>query len=128
MSNTVRPRRRKPRWGLIAVFLGIALAAFLLGLYQLLRPGIVRTTHSDGFAAFNEWQFSSEAKLEGEPQLTELGDGTVQLTGVFVDTQSIDPVDLQLSCQMIDMPPTWSLVDCSILPDRPEAFRITIQR
>jgi hypothetical protein len=128
MSNTVRPRRRKPRWGLVAVFLGIALAAFLFGLYQFSRPNIVRTTHSDGIAAFDDWQNSFGAELEGEPQLTELGDGTVRLTGIYAGTRPIDSVDLQLACDLMDVPPTWELVDCSILPDRPKAFSITIQR
>jgi hypothetical protein len=128
MSERIQPGRRKPRWGMIAIFLGIALAAFLFGLYQILRPSIVRTTHSDGIAAFDEWQFPFETTLEGEPQLTELDDGSVQLTGVYVSTQPIDPLDLEITCQTLNPPPTWSLTDCSILPDRSSAFRITIQR
>ena len=128
MSETVRTGNRRPPWGLIAVILGVALAAFLCGALQLLRPGIVRTRHSDGIAAFNEWQFPFETALEGEPQLTETEDGSVQLTGVYSSPQSIDPIILQVSCQTLDTPPTWRLIDCSILPDRPEAFTITIER
>jgi hypothetical protein len=128
MSGRNQPRRKKPRWGVIAIFLGIALAAFLFGAYQMLRPSIMRTTHSDGIAAFDEWQFPFETTLNGEPQLTELDDGSVQLTGVYTSTGAIDPLTLEISCQTLDPPPTWNLVDCSILPDQPNAFRITIQR
>jgi hypothetical protein len=128
MSERIQPSRRKPRWGVIAIFLGIALAAFLFGLYQIMRPSIVRTTHSDGIVAFDEWQFPFETTLEGEPQLTELDDGSVQVTGVFASPQPIDPIALEISCQTLNPPPTWDLVDCSILPDRSNAFRITIQR
>jgi hypothetical protein len=128
MSERIQPGRRKPRWGVIAIFLGMALAAFLFGAYQMLRPSIVRTTHSDGIAAFDEWQFPFETTLEGEPQLTELDDGSVQVTGVYASTHAINPLDLEISCQTLNPPPTWSLVDCSILPDRSNAFRITIQR
>jgi hypothetical protein len=128
MSDTVQPRRRKPRWGLVAVFLGIALAAFLFGVYQFLQPDIVRTTHSDGIVAFDDWQFPFGVELEGEPQLTELDDGSVQVAGVFSGSQPIDPVDLQLICETLDPPPTWTLAECAILPDRSNAFSIVIQR
>ena len=128
MSERVQPRKKGPRWGTVAIFLGIALAAFLFGIFQFLRPSILRTTHSDGIVAFDEWQTTFGAELEGEPQLTELDDGTVQLTGVYIEPQAVDPVDLQLSCELLNTPPTWSLTDCSILPDRPKAFTITIER
>jgi hypothetical protein len=128
MSDRVQPRRRKPRWGVIAIFLGVALAAFLFGIIQFLQPEIMRTRYADGIVAFDEWRFPLDIELEGEPQLTELDDGSVQVSGVFSGSRPIDPIDLELTCETLDTPPTWNLAECAVLPDRPNAFSIVIQR
>ena len=128
MSGGQRRRRRGPNWTVVVIFLGVGLGAIILGIYQLTRPTIVETQAQDGIVAIRNWNPPPGTELEGDPEFTELDDGTVQLTATYVGQGPIDPAEAEFFCQTLSMPPTWSLVGCEIPPDRPNALAVTIQR
>lgn len=133
-----RPARRSPslpkgpNWAVVIVVLGIAIGAFILGAFQLLRPTLQRTSlaaqTADAVAIIREWNPILGTQLQGDPVPADVGNGVLQITATYAGTATLSPGDVQVFCQTAPMPPGWTLASCSILPGQPTAFAVVIQK
>jgi hypothetical protein len=129
-----RPSRlpRGPNWPLVIVILGIGIGALVLGLFQLLRPVLQRTSltaqTADAISVIREWNPIYGTQLQGDPVPADLGNGVLQITATYAGTATLNVGDIQVFCQTVPMPPGWTLASCSILPGQPTAFEVVIQR
>jgi hypothetical protein len=116
----------------VIVILGIGIGALILGLFQLLRPALQRTTlaaqTADAVAVIREWNPILGTQLQGDPVPADLGNGVLQITATYGGAATLSAGDVQVFCQTAPMPPGWTLASCSILPGQPTAFAVVIQK
>ena len=122
-----------PNKGIIFLLLGIALAAFLLGLWQaVLKPAAhatnVKTQTESALATIDEWPPISNPKMEDEPVLDVLEDGTLRYTVTYSGSRVIQQQNVSYYCQSLQMPRGWELAECGISNDSNNTFIIIIER
>ncbi|MBN1450248.1 MAG: hypothetical protein JW963_04460 [Anaerolineales bacterium] len=127
-----RPRRAGPNWSLIMVLFGVAAALFVIGIKQSAEPlfggARLRWRTANAVAAIKEWETIPGTRLYGEPEITELEGGSLQIVATFAGEDRIEEAELTFTCGNLPIPVHWTMESCAISPTNSRAYSVTLRR
>ncbi len=113
---------------LVTVFLGIALAFFLIALFPGVRRAAEEYRASSGMAAADDWSaMPGTERVEG-PTLEILDEWAGRITTRYQGDAPIQQEDIAFHCQLLLIPNSWTLDTCAVDPANPNGYVIIITR
>jgi hypothetical protein len=113
---------------LVTIFLGIALAFFVIALFPGVRMAIEQYRARSGMAAADNWApMIGTERVEG-PTLEILDDWSGRITARYEGTEPIEQQEIAIYCQLLSAPITWTMETCAIDPDNPNSYTIVLVR
>lgn len=114
------------------VLFGVAAALFVIGIKQSTQPlfggARLRWKTSNAIATVKEWETVPGTRLYGEPEITALEDGSLQIVATFTGENRIGQEDLTFTCGSLRIPVHWTMVSCELSPTSSRAYIVTLQR
>jgi hypothetical protein len=110
------------------IFLGIALAFFLIAFFPGVRGAVEEYRAHSGMAAAANWPpLRGTERVEG-PTLEILDDWSGRITTRYEGNAPIDHEDIVFHCQFLPIPATWTLDTCAVDPANPNGYVIILTR